>query len=479
MNANFDELIKEIDFSNESISIELELKNSGNRQRYVLVQDIIDNQQPTWCLIAKDPNLNMILTIDSSTGALCLGDEDKEKFTPESIENLSEYLVQQSAEIISNYGQGFDDAQEIVEQSKPSYLPNQIQITNKNLSLWQMVDMLNGDEYSESEIVLNPDFQRNFVWDQKRRSRLIESILLGLPLPSFYFSELEDGKLAVVDGVQRLTTIKLFFNNELRLTHVDTLLKCKDKLYKEIEEENLIPLLQLRRIKQTQLACYIIDSSSPDELKYDLFSRLNAGSCPLNSSEIRNCISRQNLQKAIKEMTAEPFGKATCYSVNTLRMLDKDMAMRFMYFYSIYQDTDHPFAPYDGNIEKALNSQVGKLNKLRYEELEETYINPYKQALKLSHKLFGRYAFRKIYKVGERRRPINKLLMTIVTVLLAKYADDYTEKAQSINLCSALVDLMNTDKTFDFYLAHSTTTKSNMEYVAKTLKTKIFDANLL
>lgn len=157
---------------------------------------------------------------------------------------------------------------------------------------------------TEGDLELNPDFQRNFIWDRTRQSLLIESILLGLPIPSIYLSQYDDGRLTVVDGLQRLTTLRRFLNDELKLTHLEYLKVCNGKTFSQIK--TILPRLQIRQFSQTQIGCYVIDYRSPERLKFDLFRRINTGSKPLNRPEIRNCLSRPYVQDALKEMWNSP-----------------------------------------------------------------------------------------------------------------------------------------------------------------------------
>lgn len=459
------------------------------QEQYTLVADYGANNLPnetiTWILMSDA--MSYYLTRDDSTGALKLAHEsDYAAFTTQSIDDLSTYLSEQSAKIIANYNNGFDETAEDEEDDYDSisYTPDQIHIETRILSLYQLVDMMKDDDQL-SEIELSPDFQRNQVWDNKRRSRLIESLLLGLPLPSFFFSEMEDGKLAVVDGVQRLTSIKFFFENKLILSDLQYLKSCNGLTYQQIEELKKIPLLQLRRFRQTQFTCHVILASSHEDLKYDLFTRLNTGGVHLNNSEIRNCLSRRTLQQVIKEMVGEPFPEITGYSINSNRMLDRDLAMRFMYFYDSYQPTDSSFEGYNGNLERLLTRKIKSLNKLSKEELEALYAEPFRNALLLSQKLFGKHVFRKVSTpdYNQRRHPINKLLMTIQLVILAKLYNQYENKASQIEkhvLIEPFYELLARDNWKLYYvLSGSSNSKGTMENLAKTLKNELFDKHLL
>ena len=119
----------------------------------------------------------------------------------------------------------------------------------------------------KGRFVLDPDFQREFVWDEKKQSRLIESILMRIPLPVFYVAEDAEGRLIVVDGRQRVTTLKRFINGELKLDLEDR----KDLHGKKFDQ--LEARLQ-NRVEDCQLRFYIIDHKVPERARLDIFERV-------------------------------------------------------------------------------------------------------------------------------------------------------------------------------------------------------------
>ena len=273
------------------------------------------------------------------------------------------------------------------------------------------------------DIELSPDFQRNFIWDRTRQSKLIESILLGLPLPSIYLSQYKDGRLTVVDGLQRLSTIKAFFKNQLRLSNLEYLVDCNDKYFSELEA--VLSPLRVRRFSQTQVMCFVIDYRSPSKLKFDLFRRLNTGGKPLNNQEIRNCLSRPEVQRILKGMIdQDSFKDATDNSVKDARMDAREAALRFIYFYEQYKEDD-PIGDYNGDMESTLDDFIDELN-FRDSRTLEKYIEIYNNALENCYYLFGEFCFRKVLPetlIG-RRTPVNKLLMLSFSVLLSRFENN-------------------------------------------------------
>lgn len=391
----------------------------------------------------------------------------------ESQEIIEERLLGLSQEWMDDQAQGFESELNEEQKERPGYTPEDIFVENKPFSLKQINDLIN-----DGDIELSPDFQRNFIWDNTRQSRLIESIFLGLPLPSIYLSQYRDGRLTIVDGLQRIMTIRRFINNELRLNNLEYITECNGKTAEQLQ--NIFSPLRMRRFGQTQIMCFVIDYRSPVNLKFDLFRRLNTGGKPLNNQEIRNCLSRMELRTTLRSMVmTSSFRSATGGSVKDNRMEAQEAALRFIWFYKNYDVSGaNPVAFYSGNMEDTLNSAVECLNE---DTGLHTILPIYEQALKDAYSLFGNQTFRKVIpQQATRRNPVNKLLMLTITVLLAKYETQYRSKIDSgIELTSALAELIYRDDMLFNLLTWSTNAKSNVEYVFSKIKNELFDQNLL
>lgn len=393
----------------------------------------------------------------------------------EEDENIKENrLTELSAEYIEVQSEGLeleDDFSE-VKRDKPGYGPNDIYVENKPFSISMIMDLIN---YGDLEVA--PNFQRNFVWDRTRQSKLIESILLGLPLPSIYLSQYSDGKLTIVDGLQRIRTIQSFMNDELELCNMEYFEECNGKKYSQVKE--ILPLLLLRKFRQTQIMCFVIDYRSPDALKFDLFRRLNTGGKTLNDQEIRNCLSRPHLQGLLKKMIlTDEFILATSRSLNDKRMAAQEMALRFIYFYEQYTE-DNPVGEYNGEMRDSLDNYIDKLNKLSERELNK-YVDLFKKSMQMAFCLFGKNTFRKVSLKNNQKNPVNKPLMLAISVLLAKYYDVYEDKVfAKINLENELAQLLDDDSNLLKVITTGTTHKASIFYTISTLKEKLFDKYLL
>lgn len=407
----------------------------------------------------------LLLDIDNST--FKFAEQETNELVSDSEIVTKERLANLYREWQENQNIGFDASTgttSYVEEVVGYSLEN-IYVENKPFSIWQLMDYIR-----KKILIVNPDFQRNFIWDEGRQSRLIESILLGLPLPSIYLSQFEDGTLAVVDGLQRISSINAFMNNKLRLSNLEYLKNCEGCTYAELE--NILPPLVYRMFDQTSIMCFVIDRRSPYQLKFDLFKRLNTGGVPLNNQEIRNCLSKEPLQRALKRMVeSEAFLQATGYSINNYRMDAQEMALRFIYFYDEYS-TNNVVGAYNGYLDYALNKKVEELNQ---KTDFSTYEKAFERALVQAYSLFGWYTFRKVLPDDGRRRRVNKSLFVAISVILAKDGDKYVSSKEHI--VDVLANLLNEDAQLFNAITWSTTSVANTIYVMKSIQ-NLFNSNI-
>lgn len=373
---------------------------------------------------------------------LVVSSDNNVKLLDYSVFVENEFLVQDKlislySEFLEESAAGYENTENIVSSNMPGYGPDEIFVENKPFSLRQIIDLIKSED-----IEMSPDFQRNFVWDKTRQSRLIESILLGLPLPSIYLSQYKDGRLTVVDGLQRLTTIDRFMDGQFKLSNLEYLVDCNGLNYNELQ--GVLSPLRVRKFGQTQIMCFVIDYRSPSKLKFDLFRRLNTGGKPLNNQEIRNCLSSPELQRTVKKIIElNSFKESTNNSIKDTRMDGRDAALRFIRFY--VWSLEGNFSKYNGDMESTLDDFIDYLNS-QPDKLEE-YVKIYDNALKLSYRLFGNYCFRKMtpYLFSQGKRPpVNKLLMLVITVLLSKY-DNLLDFENTSELHIGLMNLIDTD----------------------------------
>ena len=286
--------------------------------------------------------------------------------------------------------------------------PEQIRIHTRHFSLRQIIDMI-----EDKDIDLAPDFQRQYVWKGPQRWGLIESIMLGIPLPSFYFNEDRSGKLQVVDGVQRLTTIQMFVKNEFKLDQMAYLTGLDNLAYKDLDG------VFRRRFQQTQIVAHVIDPQTPYRLKFDVFKRINTGGTPLSAQEIRHCMSLDRSRDFLKRLVNMSEFKAVMGSavLNHPRMADREIALRLVAFHILSLDD---YFGYD-----SLDEFLGKATELIDRSLSEEELNRVallaRNALINARAVFGEYAFRKWAFDVTSRNPINRTLVESWGTALARY----------------------------------------------------------
>ena len=231
-------------------------------------------------------------------------------------------------------------------------LNREIRTTAVDFSFGELLNL-----HNEKEIVIRPEYQRLFRWTNAQRSRLIESIILGLPIPPIFLIEGDSGILELIDGLQRVSSVIQFLDHsainepELTLSNCDILTELEGLRLSDI------PLSIRLKVKRSPIRATIINKSGDSFVKYEMFKRLNTGGEILSAQEIRNCSSRMveggdSFYDAIQEMAKHPtFTQATSRLPDTFKekRADEELVLRF-FAVTIYRDR------YKGNIEEWLDS---------------------------------------------------------------------------------------------------------------------------
>jgi hypothetical protein len=179
-------------------------------------------------------------------------------------------------------------------------------------------------ELRENELSARPTFQRYAVWDRKRQSKFIESVLLNIPIPNLFFAEEEDGSKVVVDGQQRLIALRKFVENSFPLSGLEVLHQLNGKRFDDLTER------QQRIISNRTLRCLVISAKSDSEIRFEVFERLNTGGLPLNAQEVRHCIFRGELNDLLHELSSNPLWlKVFGRDAVDPRMRDCELILRF------------------------------------------------------------------------------------------------------------------------------------------------------
>ncbi len=341
-----------------------------------------------------------------------------------------------------------EDAEHLPGDEVEPWDPEKIRIHTKHYSLRQIVDMIR-----DQDIDLAPDFQRNYVWKDWQRWGLIESLLLGIPLPSFYFNEDETGRLQVVDGIQRLTTILRYVTDPKdKLGKVDYLHELEGQGFRDLDA------LFRRRLNGAQFVAHVIDPNTPYRVKFDIFRRINTGGSPLSSQEIRHCMSRNRSREFLKKLVNDKsFITATGGALRGHpRMADREVALRCVAF-RIYDADDYAMI---GSFDEFLGRATEYLDDSADGDLE-TLQRDFVRGMENAYSVFGDHAFRKWPWEQTRRSPINRALFESWGSVLAEYKRSAVRRRAG-RLASCARDMMTHDWDFISSISGSTGDAGNV-----------------
>ena len=300
------------------------------------------------------------------------------------------------------------------------------------------------------EIII-PSYQRlPNLWNVKQKSRFIESLMLNLPIPLFYFDEAEDKKWRVIDGLQRISTLEHFVlggskdntlsgnKSALILDDLEFKTEYNGKKWEGPNGEGLPRDIQ-RRIEVCQVTINLIQKGTPEEVKYSIFSRINQGGIELKAQEIRTALFQgykvDFLKKLVSPETTEgqSFTLATNNSVSSKRQEDLDFATRFISFYILGYEKYEP----DMDLFQIKGTKSIPNEKVELDKISQSFQN----AMQLSRDIFGVDAFRKTINVNVKK--INKPLFEIISIFFSKLNPSEREKLLSLKeeLISGFIEL--------------------------------------
>lgn len=275
-----------------------------------------------------------------------------------------------------------------------------IRVTKKDFSIFELYR-----KYKGHKLILEVDFQRKLVWEPKQKCELIESILMGLPLPIFYFKQQDDANYVVVDGKQRLSTLFMFLENEFELKDLKILKFLNGKRFKDLVNELGIYQSQL---EDYQVYSHVILPPTPDNVLFDIFDRVNRGGTKLNKQEIRNALYHGNGFKMLERVTSsQEFIYATRITgENDCRMKGTYLLTRFLAFSLLFNDvlmSENKKYVYNGDLDNLIEITLKYLNNLPQDKLDQIEGLTI-QCLSKSYIVLGEGAFRKEIS---RSKPIN------------------------------------------------------------------------
>jgi hypothetical protein len=317
----------------------------------------------------------------------------------------------------------------------------------------------------QGRYILDPEFQRDFVWPIQKQSKLIESCMMRIPLPVFYVAEAEDGRIIVVDGLQRLTTFSRFIGNSFRLKG---LVSDKKKVTNHpLEGKNFkgLSIALQERIVDTNLIMYILDARAPERARLDIFERVNGGT-PLTRQQMRNAIYNGPGTKWLsEEVRANEFLNATGRSLDAKAMRDREAVNRFVSFRLL------GVSEYKGDMDDFLARGISKLNKMSKSD-RALLTKEFRCSMELNYQMFKKHAFRKSLAYGQRDRGIlNISLFDAFSVEFCRIPEEIKPHTLQ-SIANKLIDLVN-DDDFSASITYSTNdlpqVRTRHEMVTETL----------
>lgn len=294
-------------------------------------------------------------------------------------------------------------------------------------------------ERLKKETISSPAIQRSEdLWTIQQQSRLIESLMLRIPLPLFYVAADNDENWKIVDGLQRVSALRNYLqNNQFTLSGLEFLVELNGSHYEDL------PAKYQNRIMDTTLQFAVISSTTPPEVQRNVFKRLNTGGLPLSQQEIRHALyyDERVANLLLNLANCYEFQKATDYSINDSRMAARELVLRFIAFlirdisaYPKNDDMDGFLSDTmlllsampelrEDNLKKLFAHRKNNVDThclyTRFKDITDKFV----LAMVRASKLFGAYAFRKSIP-PERRTPINKALFETIAITLCELDED-------------------------------------------------------
>jgi hypothetical protein len=346
------------------------------------------------------------------------------------------------------------------------------------------------DRIHFGDIELQPDFQRkDRIWPQDKKSKLIESILMRLPLPAFYFAEKADGSWVVVDGLQRITTVYDFMRGDFLLDKLEVLTKHNGQYFKDLTRQ------EQREVREYAITAYLIDDQHGDSnMVIELFHRINTHGLKLSEQEIRSALNQGTSVKFLRYLASlRSFKEATHYKVRADRQKDMELCLSALSFMLLgYQNFKHTkYSDFLSDAMQALNKfplqidnnellddglAVINSNSSMYIKLAEKYV----RALEIANEIFGENSFIKDPSTGKKAisKPLYELVITYfselndsnVSVLISRSTDFidmlYSAIDKDENIYAKWDSKVYTEANRGFLFSISTSTgkKSTIDY---------------
>jgi hypothetical protein len=331
---------------------------------------------------------------------------------------------------------------------------------------------------SRGKINPQPEFQRYFIWNEVKASRLIESLLLEIPIPVIYVAEEKNKSYSVVDGQQRITSISSYINGkfpdgkDFRLSGLQVLDELNGKLFKELTKDFQEAILS------AIIRLIIINQDSDQDVKFEVFERLNLGAVKLNDQELRNSIYRGKYNNLLRDLSwNQHMLKIMGATQPHYRMADRQLILRFFTFWR------NTHLKYKAPMKRFLNREMEEHRNPSDKELAEMRLT-FEKSIEMAYTVFGANAFRRFY-IGNAILPDGRWETKKFNVALWDtflYSFSFYEKSQIVPVADAIfeefIDIITTDSRFIDYISSTTDKPDNVRYRAEIWQKRLSDIAL-
>ena len=384
---------------------------------------------------------------------------DEEK----NIDTVNDQDDQETSATVGGYGDEIDDEADGLDEGElQAPFSGEVPIEKCDRSLAELKRWKD-----EGDLIIDPEWQRNYVWSKGQASKLIESFLLSIPIPVIYLARTHDGQYEVIDGLQRLTSAFDFLDNKFRLADLGIRRDLNGKRFKDLDRPGQ------KKLRNSVLRSFELPSDTDADIHFVVFERLNTGGTKLNEMEIRNCLYRGRLNNLIKELAAdEDFVRCVNEKTLSKRMKDRTFVLRFLAFY------ERTHRRCRNGLKKFLNEFLDTYRNPPDEKLRE-YRDVFKRCMKASQTVFGNDGFRlKKEKAGTSRslgewstRSNVAIFQCIATSLASHQLGEITNNADRIY--EEYLDLISGDNQWVDYVRRATGEASRLDYVFETWRHRL------
>lgn len=357
-------------------------------------------------------------------------------------------LENEDSSAFSNPLDGPDDSDE-TEQSEPlSIAPDERKLVTQPYDLG--VRSIRED-IRTGRISLNIAYQRKYVWDSGKASRLIESLLLNVPIPVCYFAEDDDGVYEVIDGLQRLTTIQKFLDDDFALTGVSVLSELNGETFSDLAPKDQ------RRLESRTIRCIVITADSHPDIKFDVFERLNTGAASLTAQELRNSVYRGPFNDSLKNLAKKSYFTELVGSFTNKRMGHEELVLRYFALVD-------GISTYKPPLRQLLNSYMRTHRKVA---IGATGADEFAEVCAVVRDVFGERPF----MAPGSQNPVNKALFDAVMVSVAYSDRDALQ--QHKDAARAALQALAAESRFQLAIGRATADRTRVLYRVSALSDRL------